>query len=264
MSSPDFLDELEAIEAIYPDCLTRLTSAIMELIIPSHPWCKIRLSFSDSYPESSAPNILLVKSTRKVDRNNEKPLETLVQSTLDEIFVEGLVCLFDLFTFLDEKLTMFEEQSPEMEVENEETPDLDDYDDEISSVWAQSVPVTDRGSTFIGFACTVHSDDQVNEYLAQLRSNRKIARSRHSMCAWRIKNQDGTIIQDSDDDGETAAGGRMLHLMTLMDVWNCLVVDVRWFGGVHIGPDRFKHINSTSREAIINGGFAPLDKPKKK
>lgn len=65
-----------------------------------------------------------------------------------------------------------------------------------------------------------------------------------------------TIIQDSDDDGETAAGGRLLHLLQLMDAWNVLVVVTRWYGGVKLGPDRFRLINSVAREAVLRGGFA--------
>ncbi|KAH3683176.1 hypothetical protein WICPIJ_005845, partial [Wickerhamomyces pijperi] len=42
---------------------------------------------------------------------------------------------------------------------------------------------------------------------------------------------------------------------TLMGVENCVVVVSRWFGGAHIGPDRFKHINSTAREAVLKAGF---------
>lgn len=37
----------------------------------------------------------------------------------------------------------------------------------------------------------------------------------------------------------------------MMDVWNIVVVVSRWFGGTHIGPDRFKHINSAAREAVL-------------
>ena len=55
--------------------------------------------------------------------------------------------------------------------------------------------------------------------------------------------------QDYDDDGESAAGGRLLHLLQLMDVWNVVVVVTRWYGGVHLGPDRFRLINAAAREA---------------
>lgn len=40
-----------------------------------------------------------------------------------------------------------------------------------------------------------------------------------------------------------------------MDVWNVIVVVSRWFGGTHIGPDRFKHINSATRDVLVKGGF---------
>lgn len=40
-----------------------------------------------------------------------------------------------------------------------------------------------------------------------------------------------------------------------MDVWDVIVVVSRWFGATHLGPDRFKHINSATRDVLIKGGF---------
>jgi putative IMPACT (imprinted ancient) family translation regulator len=34
-----------------------------------------------------------------------------------------------------------------------------------------------------------------------------------------------------------------------------LVVVTRYFGGIHLGPDRFKHINQAARNALELGGF---------
>jgi putative IMPACT (imprinted ancient) family translation regulator len=64
---------------------------------------------------------------------------------------------------------------------------------------------------------------------------------------------------DNDDDGETAAGGRLAHLLHILEVDNVLVVVTRYFGGIHLGPDRFKHINQAARNALELGGF--LDAP---
>lgn len=61
--------------------------------------------------------------------------------------------------------------------------------------------------------------------------------------------------QDCDDDGETAAGGRLLHLLQVMNVWDVLVVVSRWYGGIKLGPDRFSIINKVAREAIVKGGW---------
>jgi hypothetical protein len=60
---------------------------------------------------------------------------------------------------------------------------------------------------------------------------------------------------DCDDDGETAAGSRLAHLLEILEVENVLVVVTRWFGGIHLGPDRFKHINQAGRDALEVGGF---------
>lgn len=50
--------------------------------------------------------------------------------------------------------------------------------------------------------------------VAVLLLNGKIARATHNMWAYRIKVQDkGTYLQDCDDDGEAAAGSRLLHLL---------------------------------------------------
>lgn len=43
----------------------------------------------------------------------------------------------------------------------------------------------------------------------------------------------------------------------MMDVWNVVVVVSRYFGGIHLGPDRFKHINTAARDAVTKGGFLP-------
>jgi hypothetical protein len=83
-------------------------------------------------------------------------------------------------------------------------------------------------------------------------------------------------LTDNDDDGETAAGGRLAHLLQILvwhpmlslgidivifsqDVNNVLIVVTRYFGGTLLGTDRFKHINQAARNALDAGGF--LDAP---
>lgn len=68
------------------------------------------------------------------------------------------------------------------------------------------------------------------------------------------------VYQDCDDDGETAAGGRVLHLLQLMDVWGLMVVVTRWYGGQKLGAKRFSVINSVAREAVIAAGFGGEEK----
>ncbi|KAJ7178043.1 ribosomal protein S5 domain 2-type protein [Mycena filopes] len=122
-------------------------------------------------------------------------------------------------------------------------------------------PITDRKSAFVGRACAISDPSEVPIILAHLLSDRRIARAAHPVInAWRC--QVGSLLhQDNDDDGETAAGGRLAHLLHILEVDNVLVVVTRYFGGIHLGPDRFKHINQAARNALELGGF--LDVPAK-
>ncbi|KAH9947199.1 ribosomal protein S5 domain 2-type protein [Amylocystis lapponica] len=123
----------------------------------------------------------------------------------------------------------------------------------------ESEPIVDRKSVFIGRACKITDPSQVQIILAHLMSDRRIARAAHPIInAWRCRV--GNILhQDNDDDGETAAGGRLSHLLQILDVDNVLVIVTRYFGGIHLGPDRFKHINQAARNSLELGGF--LDVP---
>ena len=52
--------------------------------------------------------------------------------------------------------------------------------------------------------------------------------------------------------------------LKIVDAKNVLVVVTRWFGGVQIGPDRFRHINNAARQVLIAGNLIPESKSHKK
>ena len=58
------------------------------------------------------------------------------------------------------------------------------------------------------------------------------------------------VDADCDDDGETAAGGRLLNLLTILDVTDVAVVVTRWFGGIHLGPGRPRATPPFSRVSL--------------
>ncbi|KAJ0392265.1 hypothetical protein P43SY_006027 [Pythium insidiosum] len=113
--------------------------------------------------------------------------------------------------------------------------------------------ITDRKSTFQGHACPVTCVEDVRAFLALLLDDRKIARAIHNMLAYRIVGD--FVVKDNDEDGEDGAGSKLSHLLELTRAANVAVVVTRWFGGVLLGPDRFKHINAAARQALEDGGF---------
>ncbi|CCH62888.1 hypothetical protein TBLA_0I02300 [Henningerozyma blattae CBS 6284] len=254
--------ELETLEAIYPDLLSSREkgTGLIAMKVPQHEYVTVRISFPSNYPSKEPPHVLEVIMDSNHHANetfDRKYLIQLFQEVMDSVFHKENVCLFDFFSELDGVLYI------EQDEENEANSLQEDHSKLISTDpfegWFASDPITDRKSTFLGLATHVKSEEEAFMKLDLLKTDPKIRKSHHVMCAWRIKelSNDGKEItfQDSDDDGETAAGSRMLHLISLMDTWGVLVVVVRWFGGIHLGPDRFKHINLTARQAVINAGF---------
>ncbi|MCJ1441005.1 MAG: eIF2 kinase Gcn2p negative regulator [Stictis urceolatum] len=150
--------------------------------------------------------------------------------------------------------------------------------------WISTEPLTEKKSVFIAWACEVNSPADVVSATAQLLSDKKVSKATHNIRAWRIRssvpstkifsipggpsaegsNSSREIThQDRDSDGETAAGGRVLGLMQTMDVWGVLIVVSRWYGGVKLGPDRFRIIGALAREVLVKGGWGGEGRRKK-
>ncbi|NXC31426.1 IMPCT protein, partial [Campylorhamphus procurvoides] len=126
-----------------------------------------------------------------------------------------------------------------------------EVDEELPPIHHGS-PITDRRSTFQAHLAPVVTTRQVKRVREKLYENKKIASATHNIYAYRIYCEDKqTFLQDCEDDGETAAGGRLLHLMQILNVHNVLVVVSRWYGGILLGPDRFKHINNCARNILV-------------
>ncbi|XP_075272419.1 protein IMPACT isoform X1 [Opisthocomus hoazin] len=135
------------------------------------------------------------------------------------------------------------------------TCESQEVDEELPSI-QHGNPITDRRSTFQAHLAPVVTTRQVKRVLEKLYENKKIASATHNIYAYRIYCEDKhTFLQDCEDDGETAAGGRLLHLMQILNVRNVLVVVSRWYGGILLGPDRFKHINNCARNVLVEYNY---------
>ncbi|XP_060807709.1 protein IMPACT-like [Amyelois transitella] len=117
--------------------------------------------------------------------------------------------------------------------------------------------ITDRRSNFQGHAAQVHSVADVEAVLKELKLNSKIQNAKHNVFAYRIL-VDGKLLEHDDNDGERKAGGRLLHYLKIRDLQNVVVVVTRWFGGIMLGADRFKHYTEAAKQAVESAG---LDRP---
>lgn len=132
-----------------------------------------------------------------------------------------------------------------------------------------SEAITDRKSAFVGHCARISAESDVAAIVAHLLEDKKIARAAHpTIWAYRLARDTngpaGVVTEgDYDDDGETQAGSRLKHLLEILDVRDTVVVVTRWFGGIHLGPDRFKHINQAARDAMELAGVLEESASKK-
>jgi len=86
--------------------------------------------------------------------------------------------------------------------------------------------------------------------------DKKVQTATHPrMFAYRIPNDD-----DFNDDGETGAGKNLANVLRLRGSECVFVAVTRWFGGSHLGPQRFKVINSCASEALEKVGAIGFQK----
>jgi putative IMPACT (imprinted ancient) family translation regulator len=86
--------------------------------------------------------------------------------------------------------------------------------------------------------------------LNQLKQDKKISNATHNIYAYRVKDTDGKFHEHSEDDGEFGASQQLLFLLQKYEIENYIVVVTRWYGGIHLGADRFKIINNLAKILI--------------
>ncbi|EOD31011.1 hypothetical protein EMIHUDRAFT_203080 [Emiliania huxleyi CCMP1516] len=96
----------------------------------------------------------------------------------------------------------------------------------------------------------------VSWVLSHLLSDRKIAAASHNMVAYSfVDASSGVRVFDNDDDGEGGSGAKLASTIDNKGARDVIVVVSRWFGGVHLGPARFKHIASVAGALLEEQGY---------
>ena len=120
---------------------------------------------------------------------------------------------------------------------------------ETCEAWVLNLPdfiqftgvVSDRGSKYAVTAGRVTSDDDIKNFLKRLKKSKKFAKATHN--TWAARLTDGTEIKN--DDGEGGAGMIILQMLAREGIEDGIVVVTRWYGGTHLGGDRFRHVKTS-------------------
>lgn len=111
--------------------------------------------------------------------------------------------------------------------------------------------ITDRGSKYAVSGGSCHSVDEAKAFIKELKRKKKFAKATHN--TWGLICDDG---EHKNDDGESSAGMVILRMLERQDIRNQIIVVTRWYGGKHLGGDRFRHVQTAVRlylEALSSG-----------
>ncbi|TDH39168.1 YigZ family protein [Pseudohoeflea suaedae] len=102
--------------------------------------------------------------------------------------------------------------------------------------------INDRGSKYAvsGGACT--SEEEAKIFIQELCRNKKFAKASHN--SWALLSAECPL---KSDDGEAGAGNVILRMLEREGLRDHIVVVTRWFGGKHLGGDRFRNVQEAVR-----------------
>jgi uncharacterized protein (UPF0248 family) len=265
--SPSAEEEIVALKSIYTEDEFKSVSetnnrfeAIVNL--PNNRVLKLRINLPKDYPSKTMPSI---ECTGKwLHQDQAAKLIKELKNLYDTRESEDEIIIFKWIEWLRENTESFLKLPSNTDASNNnnnndnEGSDSDNdqillrTNEEAFFKYWKSEAVTDRKSKFIAHLAEVHSLEDVKLAVEELKlSSKKIAEATHNTFAYRIERSDGSVDEGRDDDGEGGAGDKMLYVLQNLKAINCVVIVTRWFGGIELGPDRFKHISNQTKEVLL-------------
>jgi putative IMPACT (imprinted ancient) family translation regulator len=99
--------------------------------------------------------------------------------------------------------------------------------------------VSDKGSKYAVCGGAVADRVAAKAFIKALKRGKKYARATHN--TWAVLLPDGPV---KNDDGESGAGMVILRMLEREGLQNHIIVVTRWYGGVKLGGDRFRHVQT--------------------
>lgn len=113
--------------------------------------------------------------------------------------------------------------------------------------------LTDRGSKYAVSGMPVADRAGVDRALKALKRDKAYAKATHN--TWGVLLPDGTPLKG--DDGEAGAGMVILRMLERAGLTGHVVIVTRWYGGKHLGGDRFRHVQTCVSAYLDAQGDGP-------
>ncbi len=110
--------------------------------------------------------------------------------------------------------------------------------------------ISDRGSKYAVAGGPVTDKAGVEALLAELKRTKRFQKATHHSWAAILSGEPA-----KDDDGEGGAGMLILQMLERAGLTDHVVIVTRWYGGKHLGGDRFRHVADAVRHYLAQTGL---------
>lgn len=111
--------------------------------------------------------------------------------------------------------------------------------------------ITDRRSVYSVSIGKVYHQEDIKQFLKRTKKLKNHHKATHHSWAVRISNN-GVVYESKNDGGETGAGQVILRILQKKNMINAIICVVRWYGGIKLDSDRFKHVQDAALFVIQN------------
>jgi putative IMPACT (imprinted ancient) family translation regulator len=109
--------------------------------------------------------------------------------------------------------------------------------------------ISDKGSKYAVSGGKVADRAAAKQFVKTLCRTKKYAKATHN--TWAALLPEGPV---KNDDGESGAGMVILRMLERQGLEGHIIVVTRWYGGVKLGGDRFRHVQTCVRHYLEHQG----------
>lgn len=264
-------EQLEALEHMFPDCVVEASLPTISIFINndlSHYESSIIFKLISNYSTEGEmlkdPHISFGEIQSTVLSLEDcalltKELMDVIEADPTDLIAATVFAREQLLTKLEAAITERSNAKIVAVSEHSESRTTHDSKTDVDEQWIKrlcilkSNVIRSKKSVFFAHTAYVLSVEDVKQFHAFLCDTQGIDNATHNIVAYRLcqTGDPSCLHEDFDDDGEHAAGGRLLLLMQKMKLYNRVAIVTRYFGGVQLGPARFKYINDCAQEVML-------------
>lgn len=107
--------------------------------------------------------------------------------------------------------------------------------------------IVDRGSKYSVVWWFVKDKEEVEKFIKGILKDKYFRKATHNTYAYRIKQENWSILESKNDDWETWAWNCVLRELQRENAVNIVLVVTRYFGWIKLQSDRFKNVINASK-----------------